>query len=488
MNDVVVIGGGVGGLAAAIRAASRGLRVTLVEAGTRLGGKAGWETVDGVEFDTGPSVVTLIDVLDDVFRAAGTRLEEQVRLVRPDPAFTYRWPDGVCLPIRPDPEDTAEAIRAVLGAEAAEDFRGFLAYAAGIWEVAGPRFVMRPAPTLGQMASWQALRELPAIDPLRSMAGALRARVRSPHLRSLFARYATYNGSDPRAAPAALNCIAHVELAMGCYGVEGGVAELVRAMVRVAEGLGVMLITGAPARRIRVRSGRVEGVETDAGLLAARAVVVNADVAHLVAELLPEVPSSLSRTDPPSLSGWTAVLRARVRPDRAAHEVLFSADPAAEVERLFDQGLPPEEPTVYLCSQRLAHHRSTWGETEPLFVMANAPALGADRRERPDWEALADRTLGRLREAGLVDPADAVVWTRTPGGLAERFPGTGGALYGASSNSRFAAFRRPPNRVAGLGGLYLASGSAHPGGGVPLCARSGTLAAEALVADLGGRP
>lgn len=485
--DVIVIGAGFGGLGAAVTLAARGHRVVVVEALDRPGGKAGIVQVDGTEWDTGPSVLTMPDALDAVFREAGTSLADEVTLRRPDPVFRYHWPDGVALDVWFDPDDTARAVGETLGAEAEADLRTFLEYARGIWDVAAPAFVYGAPPSIGTVWKLRSrgLTALTRIDPLRSMQGAIDRRVRSPHLRSLLARYATYNGSDPRVAPATLNCIAHVELTLGCYGVEGGMYALVRALVRVAERLGVELRCGEPVARITREAGRVTGVELASGeRLTARAVVCNADVGHLVADLLPEGGHGLGAPREPSTSGWTALVRVPRRPERPAHEVLFPERYDQEFADLFDRDRPPAEPTVYLCAQERAHGRTGWPDHEAVFVMANAPAEptgGSSPAAR--WAALRAQVLQRATGAGLLE-APEVIWERSPSDLARTFPGTRGALYGASSNSPWAAFQRPPNRVRRVPGLYLASGSAHPGGGVPLCVLSGRQAADAAAGDL----
>jgi phytoene desaturase len=497
VGDVVVVGAGMGGLAAAVALAAHGLEVDVLEAGEHPGGKMGIVTVGGVECDTGPSVLTLPPVLDRVLRLAGTRLGGEVELRAPEPSFRYLYPDGVALDVFPDLGRTLASVEAALGPAARDELAAFLAYARGIWEAAAPHFVLGPAPTLASLArgGLASLALLPRIDPLRTMWGALRARVRSPHLRALLARYATYNGSDVRRAPATLHCIAHVELALGGFGVRGGMHQVARALERAAGRTGARLHLGARVERVRVRHGRVEGVETADGRgWRAGAVVANADAAHLFAALLP--PEARPRRGPrgePSMSGWTALLRARRRAGaeaRVAHMVLFPRRPyLEEFADVFDRGRPPAEPTVYLCAQEACHDRRGWAREEPVFVMANAPA-GLPRTEGapPPWEALREAVLRRLDEAGLRDPGDELVWERTPAELAARFPGSRGSLYGAASNGPLAAFRRPPNRVAGVRGLYLASGSAHPGGGVPLALLSGLAAARALLEDRGLRP
>jgi 1-hydroxycarotenoid 3,4-desaturase len=173
------------------------------------------------------------------------------------------------------------------------------------------------------------------------------------------------------------------------------------------------------------------------------------------------------------------VLKARRRSTRVAHEVLFPRDYQAEFDDIFRRRRSPEEPTVYVCAQEKAHARTGWADHEPLFVMANAPALAEGVTD--DGEALLARARARLVQAGLVDDDDAVVWQRTSSGLAERFYGSRGSLYGAASNDRRSAFARAANAVTSIPGLFLASGTAHPGGGVPLCLQSGLHAAQAVL-------
>jgi len=477
--NAIVVGAGFGGLAAAIGLAARGVRVRVVEAAEGAGGKAGTVVIDGLAVDTGPSVLTLPGVFDDVFRLAGSTLAESITLVRPSPSFRYHFADGAAVDVFVAPEETLASVRRSLGADAEADLATFLGDARRTWDAAATRFVLGPPPRLLDMLSLDALVALTRIDPLRTMESAIARRVRSPHLRRILWRYATYNGSDPRRAPATLNCIAHVELALGGFGVEGGIHVLVAQLVAAAERLGVEFQWSSPVTRLDVDSGRVRGVEVRGQRLAADIVIANADVAHVAGDLLPAGTMPLRRSQP-SLSGWTAIVKATPVAARAAHTVVFPEDYRAEFADMFDRNRAPADPAVYLCAQDVAHARPGWPDAQPVFVMANAPA-GC-----PDVDALGVAALGRAGAAGLLQPEDPVVWARTPLGLAARFPGSQGSLYGAASNTPWAAFARPPNRAPGVRGLYLASGSAHPGGGMPLCVRSGLAAAECALADAPG--
>jgi phytoene desaturase len=490
MADALVIGAGVGGLSAAIGLAARGLRVDMLEAAERPGGKLGIQTVEGVEVDTGPSVLTLPETLDRTLRLAGTSLRDEIELLEPEPNFRYVYPDGVVLDIHPRIERTLQSVGQTLGTSAAEELGSFLAYARRIWEAAAPHYVFGPAPSVAALLGAGAWAGLVRIDPLRTMWGVIRRRIRSEHLRILLARYATYNGSDVRRAPATLSCIAHVELALGGYGVRGGMYEIARALVRAAEHVGVRIHYGATVRKIIVSDGQVAGVElADGSTKPARVVVGNADAMHVLDELLAaETRARRIAAGEPSMSGWTAVLRSCRRTGnhrRAAHTVLFPRDYMQEFTDIFDRDRPPREPAVYLCAQEACHGRAGWPSDEPVFLMANAPAEPARSRPPEGWRELRQTVRARIEAAGLAEPGDRIVFERTPSDLAREFPGSRGSIYGTASNGPLAAFRRPPNRVRSVPGLYLASGSAHPGGGVPLCILSGQAAARAVLRDRG---
>jgi phytoene desaturase len=485
-KHVVVIGAGMGGLAAAVALGAAGQRVTLLEASDDTGGKVGEVTVDGTGFDTGPSVLTLPAILDDVLSRAGMSVQADVGLVRPTPAFRYRFQSGRTLDVFVDVDDTLASVERSLGHRARDELQAFLAYARAIWDTSKDDFVFGRAPSVATLLRLALLRpfDVLKVDPLSSMQGALSRRITDPDLRLLLMRYATYNGSDPFTAPATLHCIAHVELSLGGFGVRGGMMTIARALSRAARKVGVDVRTSARVRRILVtKTGDVAGVELEqGGAIDADAVVVNADVAHLTETLLPSCARALPKPSAPSMSGATMVLKARRRHGeraRVAHEVLFPADYQAEFDDIFRRRQSPRDPTVYVCAQEKAHERTGWTDHEPLFVMANAPALQDGVVD--DGEALLSRARRRLVDAGLIDDDDAVVWQRTSGGLAERFFGSRGSLYGAASNTRQSAFARAPNAVTAVPGLFLASGTAHPGGGVPLCLQSGLHAARAVL-------
>lgn len=469
---IAVVGGGLGGLAAAAVLSARGREVVVLEAAPELGGKAGENTFDGAAFDTGPSVITLPDVLRGVFTDAGVDLDDHLELL-PVERTRLSFPDAT-IEHGHGPSAFVEGVARGLGERAADEADAFLTYSRRIWESVADTFVLGEAPTLGGLVArgFRALPELWNADPLRNMQTAIDARVHDPRLRAVFSRFATYNGSDPRSAPATLNCITWVELGIGAFGIRGGVRRLVDALVQVGSSSGARYRTDSPVTRLEADSDGVRRVTLASGeSLEVDAVVCNADARHLTETLLP---GSVEVAPGFSTSGWTGVLRTPRR-ERPAHEVLFHLPYADEFRSLFDERRAPAQPTVYVCSQEAAHGRAGWRDEEALFVMVNAPAGCTD------VATARARALERVEDAGLAGPME-VVWERDPQGLAHRFPGSNGSLYGAASNSRVAAFRRPANRTR-VPGLYLASGSAHPGGGVPMVLQSGRIAARLVLED-----
>lgn len=481
-HDVIVVGGGVGCLCAAIILGAAGLDVLLLESASTLGGKAAQIEREGIAMDTGPSVLTLPGVFESVFGAVGLRFEDEVLLHRPSPAFRYIYSDGPTLDVFHEVDRTIESVRSTLGPRAAQELADYLAHAERIWRAAEPHFVTQAAPSLQSLigGGWAAWKSLGAIDPFRSMAQTINQKVRDPHIATLLKRYATYNGSDVRRAPGTLGCIAHVELSLGGFGVKGGMYTLVEALARALGCARVAVELNAHVTRICVTDGMVNGVQlADGRLLRARQVVFGGDARALESGLLDTVPSRLRPADP-SMSAHTFLFKASdQREPRVAHTVIFPPRYEQEFEDIFDHRRVPTHPTIYACDQRQCHLRASWPSHSPLFAMINAPALASDYDGGPDAELMAQLRAGLVRQ-GLIAQGDACLWWRTPRDLADRFTASQGSLYGSSSNGMMAAFRRPSNTSA-VRGLFLASGSAHPGGGLPMVAQSGKLAAQAAL-------
>lgn len=486
---VIVIGAGLGGLSAAIHLASAGKRVIVLERNAMIGGKMGEIRQAGYRWDTGPSVITMRHVLEDLFTTAGRSLEDYVQLQPIEPLTRYFYPDGTVINISRDLPATLEQIRQIEPQDV-DGYLRFLAYTARLHRIVGPVFIYNQPPNLGRLLEvpW---REALAVDGLRSMQQAIRGFVKAPHLQQLLGRYATYVGASPYQAPATLNVIAHVELNQGVWYPRGGVYRLAEAYASLAEEMGVELRTNCSVEHIEVVNERARGVHLAEGrFLPAAAVVANLDVANVYEHLLPGTAavkrkSTRLNEQPTSSSGFALLLGVRgTHAELAHHNIFFSNNYRAEFEQIFSKGVPPEDPTIYAALSCHSTPEDAPAGSENWFVLVNAPALGNSW----DWEKQSqqyqERVLERLAGYGydLREHVETQVCL-TPPDLERMSGARHGALYGISSNNRWAAFRRPGNRCAEVRGLYFAGGTSHPGGGVPMVTLSGRVAAQMVMED-----
>ncbi|MEI2728147.1 MAG: phytoene desaturase family protein [Candidatus Nanopelagicales bacterium] len=491
MSRIVVIGAGIGGMATAARLSVKGHQVTIVEQSDQVGGKAGAYSRDGFVFDTGPSLITLPAVYRDLFLKTGTSLEDNVDLQPVEPGTSYRWSDGtrVTLP-GVNPAAAATALGDALGGTAREDWLALIARAAEIWRITRKPFLESPLTgTRELLALAKSPRDVRTVAPTTSLRGLGRKYLRDPRLRMLLDRYATYSGSDPRKAPAALSTIPYVEQTFGSWHIGGGVHKLADALAARCEERKVDILLNSDVTRIVLDEGKVRSVElSDGSHLEADIVVSNADASHLYGDLVSGNRADAAlrqlRKATPSFSGFVMLLAIKGRtPDISHHNVWFPADYNAEFDAVF-KGRPATDPTIYACVPDDPLMRPD-ADHESWFVLINAPRHGHGKNEF-DWSQTdfannyADRMVELLAERGT-DLRNRILWREliTPADLEARTRAPGGSIYGTSSNGMRAAFLRPAN-TSPIEGLYLVGGSSHPGGGLPLVGMSAEIVAETI--------
>jgi 1-hydroxycarotenoid 3,4-desaturase len=487
---VVVIGAGLGGLAAALDLAARGHAVTVCERAAGPGGKMREIEVAGLRVDSGPTVFTMRRVLERLFADAGLSLDDHL-VTRPLAVLArHHWTDGSTLDLFADRKASEDAIGAFAGAAEARGYRELMARARAIHRTLEPIFMLAERPSPFGLAWRAGLRGLPGlarVSPFATLWSGLGRHFADRRLRQLFARYATYCGASPFAAPATLMLIAHVEQE-GVWTVDGGMHRIACALATAAERKGAAFRYRAEVAAVLVRSGRAAGVRLVGGEeIAADAVIANADHAALRTGLFgtEAAAATAARAPPRSLSAVTWSMAARVAGfPLLRHTVFFSDDYAAEFETILGRRRLPDDPTVYVCAQDRGDPDDPKPDgTERLFCLVNAPAEGDTRPPTaPEIARCEERTFDRLRRAGLsVTPEQAVV--TGPDSFEALFPATGGALYGRALHGWSASFRRPGARTR-LPGLFLAGGSVHPGPGVPMAMLSGRIAAAAAAAHV----
>lgn len=483
---VVVIGAGMGGLAAAIRLAAAGLAVDVIEAAQGPGGKARRVPSPAGPVDAGPTVLTLRATLDELFALAGARVEDRLDLVALPRLARHFWPDGSTLDLFTDRAANVDAIRSLCGAREAEAFLRFDQLAESLRQAFEGPVIQAPKPRLWPILTATLRRPglWPALWPGRTVESLLRRHFEDPRLIQLFGRYATYVGGRPAHSPAVLSLIWRAEAA-GVWAVRQGMGGVAQALADLAEGLGVRFHYATQARRILRRDDRVVGVEIDGrATLPCSFCVFNGDPKALQDGLLGEAALQALHHVPrrkPSLSAWVWAFAARPSGLHLAHHnVFFTAWPEQEFGPI-GAGRMPVSPTLYLCAQ----DREMGLPLPPLErfeIIMNAPA-GHQPFANEEAQCRA-RTFPPLAAMGLAFyPEPGPDSLTTPARFSGLFPGSLGAIYGATPEGTLATFQRPLARTA-LAGLYLAGGGTHPGAGVPMALTSGRHAAAAVLADL----
>ncbi len=485
-QKVAVIGSGIAALAAATRLAAGGFAVTVFEKNDYAGGKLGHLESAGYQFDRGPSLFTQAHLFDQHFIDCGRRREDYFQYERLEEGTRYFWNDGIRLEAFPNPEKRAKEWLDKLGIST-EATEKYLLNAADVYAHIGSIFLDQP---IGEWRTWlhpqilKALRytKLPYLTKTLHQYNA--KQLGHPKLVQLFDRFATYNGSDPYRCPAMLLTIAHLELTEGAYYPAGGLYALPKALRKLAEDLGVQFQLATTVQRI-LRDGKtIKGVNTSAGFFEADAVVSNSDIVYTYEELLGDAKRAQKwKTPERSSSGVVFYWGIKKEfPQLALHNIFFAEDYQAEFQALAGGQAVYEDPTIYLnISSKLEASHAPAG-SENWFILLNAPPAKQSAETLEQLKAIVIKKLERILgtdiapyiETGIVlDPAGIAGWTHA----------WKGALYGTASNDTMAAFRRHPNRSSAYPGVYFAGGTVHPGGGIPLCMRSGKLCADALMKD-----
>ena len=487
-KKVIIIGAGLGGLAAAIRLAANGLAVTILEKNQNVGGKVNTIETGGYKFDTGASLLTMPHILEELFAAANRKIEDYLGLVRLDPICRYSWPDGTHLDASEDLAKTESEIAGIEPQDVA-GFRRFIADSKRKYEIAERTFLAHALNDLPKLLRPKYARDLAAISSLQTLDGHVKKYFKSPKLQQLFNRFATYNGSSPYEVPATFALIPFVEFGLGAWYARGGIYQIPTALAKLATELGVELKTSREVSQILIENQKATGVElSDGEIIRSDFVVANSDAIDTYRNLIkadarPSFSNKKLDKIEPSCSGFVVLLGTRRKfPALAHHNIFFSDDYRAEFDRLFKEKRPAQNPTVYICATSQTDKTQAPANCENLFVLVNAPSTS----DKTDWQIdsrpYRDVIIKKLEGFGLKDLENSIEFEQiiTPADFETKYRANRGSIYGVSSNGIFSAFLRPPNKARDIKNLFFAGGVTHPGGGMPLVMLSGKMAAEMI--------
>lgn len=476
--NAAVIGSGVGGLATAIRLAVRGHDVHLFEQARVPGGKLGQIEWKGYRWDTGPSLFTLPDLVEELFLMAGEEMKVSARVRQLEVITRYFYPDGVILDAFGDPERFAKEVEDKTG-EPARNVLRYLDRTRTMYDLTRDVFIFSSFSNLSTFVSAKFLKALIQawkLDALSTMHGSNKRRFGSRQLVQLFDRYATYNGSNPYKAPGTLNMISHLEHNLGAYFPEKGMHILAQELYKLAERLEVKFHFNTKVTGVEFKQTVARGIHTSEGFFKSDIVVSDIDIYYLYKDLLPpqfSLPKKYKKAERSTSALIFYWAMEREFPELDLHNVMFSGNYREEFRHLFGLKTIYADPTVYLFISKKVVPGDAPEGGENWFVMINVP-----ENDGQDWDAEIDRARTNIirkisEQLGTdIEPLIRHENIGDPRSIEQKTSSWKGSLYGNSSNNKMSAFSRHPNYRRGIHGLYFVGGSVHPGGGIPLCLAS----------------
>lgn len=483
-KKALVIGSGIAGLASAIRLATKGYDVAIYEANSYPGGKLTTLQLGKYRFDAGPSLFTLPNLVEELFRIAHKNPADYFDYQQLETACHYFFEDGTFLKFYADKTKLLHEVEEKLGVDATPLKKHF-DRSELIYKATSKTFLEQSLHKTSSYLSKDILNtiaHIPWLNIFTTMHQANEKALNHPKLVQIFDRYATYNGSNPYAAPGILTIIPHLEHGIGTFFPTKGMYSITTALVQLAQELGVVFHYNQRVDEIVVENKEIIGIRIGKTQVLADVVVCNSDVKPAYQFLLPttKAPKKTMEQEPSSSAMIFYWGIKKEFPQLDVHNIFFSDDYKKEFNTIFNDLTVDTDPTVYVHIASKIVKEDAPENSEAWFVMVNVPS-----NQGQDWNelrgAIRQRIIDKLNHL-LNEDMESLIEVEDyldPIRIEERTSSFKGALYGASSNDRMAAFFRHPN-FSKIKGLYFASGSVHPGGGIPLCLLSAKIACNLI--------
>ncbi|MEN0055999.1 MAG: 1-hydroxycarotenoid 3,4-desaturase CrtD [Mucilaginibacter sp.] len=485
-KKALIIGAGIAGIATAIRLAVKGYEVEVFEANSYPGGKLSEFEQEGFRFDAGPSLFTMPQYVDELFTLAGKNPADFFRYQKLDVVCKYFYEDATQLNAYADTDKFATEIHKKTG-EPIDAVKKYLGNSSNIYSITNHVFLEQSLHRLKTYLRWDTIKSIfrfPQIDAFRSMHKANEGFFKDTRMVQFYDRYATYNGSNPYAAPATLNVIPHLEQHYGAYFPEGGMYSIITSLVKLANSLGVKFHYKSRVDEIALNERTIaKGIKVNNHFIPADVVISNMDVwfsYHKLlknhSQLFPKKILQQERSSSALIFYWGIKKQFH---QLNLHNIFFSADYKAEFDHIWKRQDIYDDPTIYLNISSKYKADDAPEDCENWFTMINVPANTGQ-----NWDSLItiarQNIIKKLNRLLGEDISQLIVCESIldPRGIESKTSSYQGSLYGTSSNSQFAAFLRHANKASQIKNLYFCGGSTHPGGGIPLCLLSAKIVSD----------
>jgi phytoene desaturase len=490
---IVVVGAGLGGLAAAIRLQASGHQVSLLEKRAQVGGRAGQLTIDGYTFDTGPSIITAPHLLHDLWASAHARLEDDVDLVPLTPYYRIVFANGRTFDYG-GPLEQIEAQLRAFDPDAVEGYHRFIGATRNIYQRAFEDLAGLPFHRFGTFASL--VPELVRLNAAQSVYQFVSRYFRDPHLRTVFSFHPLFIGGNPFRASAIYSIVPYLERQGGVWFARGGMYALVEAMHALFSRLGGQTRLSTAVEEVLVDNAtrRATGVRLASGeSLTAASVVLNADVATAYSRLVParyrrRMTDRRIQRYRYSMSCFLLYLGLdRQYPQLLHHTILMGPRYRGLIRDIFDGRELPPDMSVYLHAPTKTDPGMAPPGGESLYALVPVPNLGASIDWTREAGPFRDRIVHFLEhDFGLAGLERSIRVERryTPLDFRDDLSSHLGSAFSIEPTLLQSAYFRPHNVSEDVGDLYLVGAGTHPGAGIPGVLLSARITSQLVVESL----
>ena len=482
--DTVVIGGGPSGIAAALRRNKRLENVLIIEQTDHLGGKLDTYEWQGFKWDKGPSLFTLPDLVDDLFRLYGKNPTDYFQYVLHDENCRYHFKDGTHFTLYSSSEKRTAELSKHFKQDEIDSVEKYITKIGKTYDAIGELFIGSPKLSFADAFKPKILKQYPKIvsrQMLFSMNDYNERLLKNEKLVQLFNRYGTYNGSNPYKMSGLYSMIPHLELNIGTYFPKGGMRSIVESLITLAKEEGVHIkLSEKNTKVIPTEDGYTIQLENET--IKAKNVICSIDHVNFYKKVLTDDALYAKHVqEERSTSAVVFYWAVEGKHENVGlHNIIFSSDYVKEFKQLFDDKVVQDEPTIYIHNSSAVEKSHAPETGENWFVMINAPA-GVDVKEER-LEELRQYMKKGIKNALGIDLENKILheenWSMRK--IEKETGSFMGSLYGGAFNTKTASFKRHGNESKKYKNLYFTGGSVHPGGGIPLVLKSAKIVDELM--------
>lgn len=486
LKRIAIIGGGLGGLSAAITLASKGFKVQVFEKNDHFGGKMMSVDIDNYHFDFGPNTITMPHVFENILKEAHLNPEEYFTFKQIETHTRNSYEDGVHFDLSTSSKLMVQQLKQI-DPMGASNYPLFLKKIFHLYQLSQKHFLHRTFKSWKDYLSPELGSALLKVKPNQSLHQFFSQHFQNPRVIQAFDRYSTYIGSNPYTAPATFAMIAYLELVDGVYYTNGGNTNIAKGFMKAAQELGVELLPDHEVTKIDVNDQIAKTLEVNGNLhYEVDEVILNGDLLSAYPKLVseehrPRFSNKRANDFEASTSGFVILAALEGRIDGLHHHHVFFSNHYEKEFKQLQNGEYAEEPTIYICtSSKVDPEVSPDGDN--CFILVNAPATDKEKKSVIDPDQYKEMIYERLKKFGIdIKPIlkHEQIWT--PSDLEKKFGAYKGSIYGPAANRRKDAFIRPFNQSQDISNLYFAGGSTHPGGGSPMVVLSGKNVANEII-------